>query len=132
MVVLFKLYIIPLKHISQYLIYKCSICHIWPHSLLFRLFISFFYHPYFLFFTTTKVDLEIGDTVAVHLEESADKVREFLAAIPPHESTPETAGVKLVARLVWHVTGEVDPWVYHTPDTEQRIMFLTSSSTLNR
>ena len=42
------------------------------------------------------------------------------------------SSVRLIALLVWLVSAEVDPWVYHPRPTAQVLNFLTTSSTLNR
>jgi hypothetical protein len=41
-------------------------------------------------------------------------------------------GVRGHALLVWQVSAEVDPWVYHTVEDRDTINFLITSSTLNR
>jgi len=78
----------------------------------------------------TNSELEVGDLVAVHYSEvSINKMQEIIYKIP---GGVNLSSVRLSALLVWQVSAEVDPWVYHPRPTEQTFNFLTTSSTLNR
>eukprot|EP00092_Neocalanus_flemingeri_P024580 GFUD01026659.1.p1 GENE.GFUD01026659.1~~GFUD01026659.1.p1 ORF type:complete len:1744 (+),score=379.20 GFUD01026659.1:118-5349(+) len=78
----------------------------------------------------TNSELEVGDLVAVHYcEVSINKMQEIIYKIP---GGVNLSSVRLSALLVWQVSAEVDPWVYHPRPTEQTFNFLTTSSTLNR
>ena len=75
-------------------------------------------------------ELEVGDLVAVHYTEvSITKMQDIIYKIP---GGVNLSNVRLSALLVWQVSAEVDPWVYHPRPTEQTLNFLTTSSTLNR
>jgi len=78
----------------------------------------------------TNSELEVGDLVAVHYSEvSINKMQDIIYKIP---GGVNLSSVRLSALLVWQVSAEVDPWVYHPRPTEQVFNFLTTSSTLNR
>eukprot|EP00090_Calanus_glacialis_P044057 TRINITY_DN7828_c0_g1_i2.p1 TRINITY_DN7828_c0_g1~~TRINITY_DN7828_c0_g1_i2.p1 ORF type:complete len:1480 (+),score=299.56 TRINITY_DN7828_c0_g1_i2:117-4556(+) len=78
----------------------------------------------------TNSELEVGDLVAVHYSQvSINKMQEIIYKIP---GGVNLSSVRLSALLVWQVSAEVDPWVYHPRPTEQTFNFLTTSSTLNR
>ena len=40
----------------------------------------------------TTLDLEIGDTLAVHVEENQEKIKELVSSIPDYEKNPDLKG----------------------------------------
>ena len=41
----------------------------------------------------TTLDLEIGDTLAVHVEENQEKIKELVSSIPDYEKNPDLKGL---------------------------------------